>query len=69
MSGQVDVETREQSGTRFGAAVGTSYRTHVLAQYGADADAEIARIIAHNMPMTHTAASGAMQNSSTRKAG
>ncbi|MDR7003935.1 MULTISPECIES: HlyD family efflux transporter periplasmic adaptor subunit [Paraburkholderia] len=69
LSMQVDVETRDQSGTQLGAAVNTTYRTDVFAQYGADADAEIARIIAQNMPMARTAATAGVQKSATRKAG
>jgi membrane fusion protein (multidrug efflux system) len=69
LSMQVEVETRDQSGTQLGAAVNTTYRTDVFAQYGADADAEIARIIAQNMPMARTAASAGVQKSATRKAG
>ncbi|CAH2900713.1 HlyD family secretion protein [Paraburkholderia sp. 22098] len=69
LSMQVEVETRDQSGTQLGAAVNTTYRTDVFAQYGADADAEIARIIAQNMPMARTAATAGVQKSATRKAG
>jgi membrane fusion protein (multidrug efflux system) len=69
LSMQVDVETRDQSGTQLGAAVNTAYRTDVFAQYGADADAEIARIIAQNMPMARTAATTGTQKNPTRKAG
>ncbi|MFM0690284.1 HlyD family secretion protein [Paraburkholderia strydomiana] len=69
LSMQVEVETRDQSGTQLGAAVNTTYRTDVFAQYGADADAEIARIIAQNMPMARTAATAGVQKSAARKAG
>ncbi|MGY6253037.1 HlyD family efflux transporter periplasmic adaptor subunit [Paraburkholderia caledonica] len=69
LSMQVEVETRDQSGTQLGAAVNTTYRTDVFAQYGADADAEIARIIAQNMPMARTAATAGVKKSATRKAG
>src|SRR5580698_10408500 len=41
----VDAETRDDSGTQLAAAVNTTYRTDVFAQYGDKADAEIARII------------------------
>ena len=51
LSMQAEVQTRDESGAQLGAAVGTSYRTDVFAQYGANADAEIARIIAQNMPI------------------
>jgi membrane fusion protein (multidrug efflux system) len=46
----VDVETRNQSGTQLAAAVNTSYQTDVFAQYGTQANAEIARIVEENMP-------------------
>ncbi|NML97302.1 HlyD family efflux transporter periplasmic adaptor subunit [Paraburkholderia sp. RP-4-7] len=69
LSMQVDVETRDESGTQLGAAIGTSYRTDVFAQYGADADAEIAKIIAQNMPAEHMAASNATQKNAVHKAG
>jgi membrane fusion protein (multidrug efflux system) len=48
LSMQVDADTRDDSGTQLGAATKTSYRTDVFAQYGAQADAEIARIVAQN---------------------
>ncbi|MDE1008256.1 MAG: HlyD family efflux transporter periplasmic adaptor subunit [Paraburkholderia fungorum] len=69
LSMQVDVDTHDESGTQLGAAVDTSYRTDVFARYGADADAEIARIIARNMPLTPSVASGATPKSAVRKAG
>lgn len=69
LSMQVDVDTHDESGTQLGAAVDTSYRTDVFARYGADADAEIARIIARNMPLTPSMASGATPKSAVRKAG
>src|SRR4051794_19124480 len=48
LSMQVDADTRDDSGTQLGAAVNTTYRTDVFAQYGAQADAEIAKIIERN---------------------
>ncbi|MFM0208621.1 HlyD family efflux transporter periplasmic adaptor subunit [Paraburkholderia sediminicola] len=48
LSMDVDADTREDSGTQLAAAVNTTYRTDVFAQYGAQADAEIAKIIEHN---------------------
>jgi membrane fusion protein (multidrug efflux system) len=48
LSMQVDVETSDASGRQLAAAVNTSYRTDVFSGYGAQADAEIARIIAQN---------------------
>jgi membrane fusion protein (multidrug efflux system) len=44
----VDADTRDDSGTQLAAAVNTTYRTDVFAQYGDKADAEIARIIEQN---------------------
>jgi len=44
----VDADTRIDSGTQLGAAVNTTYHTDVFAQYGAQADAGIARIIEQN---------------------
>jgi membrane fusion protein, multidrug efflux system len=46
----VDVETRDESGTQLAAAKNTSYQTDVFAQYGAQANEEIARIVEENMP-------------------
>ena len=48
LSMQVDADTHDQSGTQLGAASNTSYRTDVFAEYGAQADAEIAKIIERN---------------------
>ena len=47
----VDADTRIDSGTQLGAAVNTTYHTNVFAQYGEQADAEIARIIEQNEMM------------------
>ncbi|AXL51003.1 hemolysin D [Paraburkholderia caffeinilytica] len=69
LSMQVDVETRDESGTQLGAAINTAYRTDVFAQYGADADAEIARIIARNMPSARAVAASATQKNAARAAG
>ena len=69
LSMQVDVETRDESGTQLGAAINTTYRTDVFAQYGADADAEIARIIAQNMPLARAVAASATQKNAARIAG
>jgi membrane fusion protein (multidrug efflux system) len=44
----VDADTRDDSGTQLAAAVNTTYRTEVFAQYGDKADAEIAKIIEQN---------------------
>ncbi|WP_158902638.1 HlyD family efflux transporter periplasmic adaptor subunit [Burkholderia sp. L27(2015)] len=48
LSMQVAADTRDDSGTQLAAAVNTSYRTDVFAQYGTQADAEIAKIIERN---------------------
>jgi membrane fusion protein, multidrug efflux system len=48
LSMAVDADTRDDSGTQLAAAVNTTYRTDVFAQYGAQADAEIAKIIEQN---------------------
>jgi membrane fusion protein (multidrug efflux system) len=48
LSIQVKVDTRDASGTQLGAASNTSYRTDVFAQYGAQADIEIAKLVAQN---------------------
>ncbi|MDB5789333.1 HlyD family efflux transporter periplasmic adaptor subunit [Caballeronia mineralivorans] len=48
LSMQVDADTRDNSGTQLAAAVNTTYRTDVFAQYGTQADAEIAKIIEQN---------------------
>ncbi|WP_028217403.1 HlyD family efflux transporter periplasmic adaptor subunit [Paraburkholderia oxyphila] len=58
----VDADTRDESGTQLAAAVNTTYRTDVFAQYGAQADAEIEKIIASNeMAQQAKAASPRMQ--------
>ncbi|CAE6935469.1 Multidrug export protein EmrA [Paraburkholderia nemoris] len=69
LSMQVDVETRDESGTQLGAAINTTYHTDVFAQYGADADAEIARIIAQNMPSARVVAASATPKNAARIAG
>ncbi|HTJ94357.1 MAG TPA: HlyD family efflux transporter periplasmic adaptor subunit [Pararobbsia sp.] len=49
LSMEVDVETRDDRGSRLDAATAnTTYRTDVFAQFGAQAEAEVARIIAAN---------------------
>ncbi|SAL83972.1 multidrug resistance protein A [Caballeronia arvi] len=50
LSMNVEVETRDQSGTQLGAASTTSYRTDVFSHYGEEANAEIERIVAENVP-------------------
>ncbi|MCP3707610.1 EmrA/EmrK family multidrug efflux transporter periplasmic adaptor subunit [Paraburkholderia sp. CNPSo 3274] len=60
LSMQVDVNIRNDSGTQLGNAQNTVYETDVFAKYGAEADAEIARIIAENAgPNAHKAANNA----------
>jgi membrane fusion protein, multidrug efflux system len=49
LSMDVDVDTRDNTGPQLGAATNTSYRTDVFAKYGAQADAEIKKIIALNI--------------------
>ena len=48
LSMQVKVDTRDDSGTQLAAASNTSYRTDVFAQYGSQADREIAKLVAQN---------------------
>jgi membrane fusion protein, multidrug efflux system len=67
LSMQVDVDTHDESGTQLAAATNTSYRTNVFAQYGAAADAEIAQIIAQNMPLDRSAAASAPQRTAARR--
>jgi membrane fusion protein (multidrug efflux system) len=55
LSMQVDADTHDDTGTQLGAAASTSYRTDVFAQYGAQAEAEIARIVRQNEAATHGA--------------
>jgi len=47
----VGVQTRDESGTQLAAAKNTAYQTDVFAQYGAQANEEIARIVEENMPL------------------
>jgi membrane fusion protein (multidrug efflux system) len=58
LSMQVDVDTHDGSGNQLGAALNTRYRTDVFADYGAQADGEIARIIAQNTVGEGPVASG-----------
>ncbi|HKT91025.1 MAG TPA: EmrA/EmrK family multidrug efflux transporter periplasmic adaptor subunit [Paraburkholderia sp.] len=68
LSMQVDVNIRNDSGTQLGNAQNTVYETDVFAKYGAEADAEIARIIAENAgPNAHKAPSSG-GNSATSNA-
>ncbi|MGF6776378.1 HlyD family efflux transporter periplasmic adaptor subunit [Paraburkholderia sp. GAS334] len=58
LSMEVDVDTRNNTGPQLGAAMNTSYRTDVFAEYGAQADAEIEKIIAQNIVPLHTGSAG-----------
>ena len=49
LSMSVDVDTHNSTGRQLAAAANTSYRTAVFAEYGAQADAEIEKIIAQNL--------------------
>ncbi|WP_321897284.1 HlyD family secretion protein [Paraburkholderia heleia] len=70
LSMQVDVNIRNDSGTQLGNAQNTVYETDVFAKYGAEADAEIARIIAENAgPNAHKAVSSAAGNAGGSAAG
>lgn len=71
LSMEVDVDTRDDTGPQLGAAVNTSYRTDVFAEYGAQADAEIEKIIARNTVIGRagaTARAGEPTASATRDA-
>jgi membrane fusion protein (multidrug efflux system) len=48
LSMQADVDIKNESGDQLGNAQNTVYQTNVFDKYGAEADAEIARIIAEN---------------------
>jgi membrane fusion protein, multidrug efflux system len=69
LSMQVEIETRDQSGTQLAAASNTSYRTSVFEEYGAQADAEIAKVIADNIPLTADKSLAKHDESSARHAG
>ncbi|RKE36078.1 membrane fusion protein (multidrug efflux system) [Paraburkholderia sp. BL23I1N1] len=68
LSMQVDADTRNDSGTQLGAATTTTYQTDVFAQYGAQADAEIAKIIGENEVVSHaSAAKSSVKKVATRE--
>jgi membrane fusion protein, multidrug efflux system len=68
LSMQVDADTRNDTGTQLGAATTTRYRTDVFEQYGAQADAEIAKIISENEVAPHArAAQRSLRNVATSK--
>ncbi|MFC5428612.1 HlyD family efflux transporter periplasmic adaptor subunit [Paraburkholderia denitrificans] len=56
----VDADTHDDSGTQLGAANKTSYRTDVFAQYGAQAEAEIAKVIEQNEMATRATGAAPM---------
>ncbi|HEX7907967.1 MAG TPA: HlyD family efflux transporter periplasmic adaptor subunit [Paraburkholderia sp.] len=58
LSMDVDVDTRDETGPQLGAAMNTSYRTDVFAEYGAQADAEIEKIVAQNIVPLHAGSTG-----------
>jgi membrane fusion protein, multidrug efflux system len=60
LSMDVDVDTSDSSGAQLGAATNTVYRTNVFEEYGAQADAEIQKIIAQNIVQAHATPSGAV---------
>jgi membrane fusion protein (multidrug efflux system) len=68
LSMQVDADTRDDSGTQLGAAKHTSYRTDVFNQYGAQADAEIARLIEQNKTVSREIAPKAVANAAPKTA-
>ncbi|MEX3932309.1 HlyD family efflux transporter periplasmic adaptor subunit [Paraburkholderia phymatum] len=56
LSMEVDVDTRNDTGAQLGTAMNTTYHTDVFDGYGAQADAEIEKIIAQNSVPMHTGA-------------
>ncbi|MGN7981252.1 HlyD family secretion protein [Burkholderia sp. 22313] len=64
LSMEVDVDTRDNTGPQLGAAMNTSYRTDVFAEYGAQADAEIERIVAQNIVAERAGPMGRVGSSS-----
>ncbi|WP_446904708.1 HlyD family secretion protein [Burkholderia sp. YIM B11467] len=65
LSMDVDVDTHDNTGPQLGAAMNTSYRTDVFAEYGAQADAEIEKIIAQNIVVEPAAQTGRVVSSTT----
>ncbi|SEI66802.1 HlyD family secretion protein [Paraburkholderia diazotrophica] len=53
LSMEVDVDTRDDTGAQLGTAMNTTYHTDVFDGYGAQADAEIEKIIAQNSVPMH----------------
>ncbi|HVW51088.1 MULTISPECIES: efflux RND transporter periplasmic adaptor subunit [unclassified Trinickia] len=58
LSMQADVDIKNESGTQLSTAQNTVYQTNVFDKYGAEADAEIARIIAENAGSNASANAG-----------
>ncbi|NRO98093.1 HlyD family efflux transporter periplasmic adaptor subunit [Paraburkholderia sp. NMBU_R16] len=58
LSMDVDVDTHGNTGAQLGAAANTSYRTDVFAEYGAQANAEIEKIIAQNIVSSRAGSMG-----------
>ncbi|EEA01893.1 secretion protein HlyD family protein [Burkholderia sp. H160] len=56
LSMTVDADTHDESGSQLGAAQNTRYRTDVFAQYDAQADAEIDKIIKQNEMVSRVSA-------------
>ncbi|WP_321930391.1 HlyD family secretion protein [Paraburkholderia guartelaensis] len=63
LSMNVDVDTRGNTGPQLGAAMNTSYHTDVFAEYGAQADAEIEKIIAQNIVQSHAGSTANVMSS------
>ena len=61
LSMQADVEVKNDNGTQLSTAQNTVYQTNVFDKYGAEADAEIARIIAENAGSNASANAGLAQ--------
>ncbi|WP_042259622.1 HlyD family efflux transporter periplasmic adaptor subunit [Paraburkholderia heleia] len=59
LSMTVDADTRDDSGSRLGAAQNTRYRTDVFAQYDAQANGEIEKVIKQNEMAASTPATAA----------
>jgi len=61
LSMQADVDVKNDNGTQLSTAQNTVYQTNVFDKYGAEADAEIARIIAENAGSNASANAGLAQ--------
>ncbi|MEM5433927.1 HlyD family efflux transporter periplasmic adaptor subunit [Paraburkholderia diazotrophica] len=68
LSMEVDVDTHDNTGAQLGTAMNTTYHTDVFDGYGAQADAEIEKIIAQNsVPMHEGAMASAASSRSLAK--